>query len=74
MKILLTSPPTFIVTADYDALKHEGACYKEALQKAGVYVQIKNYPGVIHGFLDLPLADAIKEEAIKDIATWVKML
>lgn len=67
-------PSSFIITAEYDALKHEGACYKEALQKAGVNVQAKNYPGVIHGFLDLPLADAMKKEAIKDIAAWVKRL
>lgn len=67
-------PSCFIITAEYDALKHEGAAYKEALQKAGVKVQSENYPGVIHGFLDLPLADAIKKEAIKDIARWVKKL
>lgn len=65
-------PPCFIVTAQYDALKHEGASYGEALQMAGVAVQVKNYPGVIHGFLDLPLADAIKKEAIADIVAWVK--
>jgi acetyl esterase len=67
-------PSCFIVTAEHDALKHEGACYGESLQMAGVTVQVKNYPGVIHGFLDLPLADTIKKEAIKDIATWVKKL
>lgn len=67
-------PACFIVTAEHDALKHEGARYGEALQEAGVAVQVKNYPGVIHGFLDLPLADAIKEEAIKDIVAWVKRL
>lgn len=65
-------PPCFILTADHDALKHEGACYAEALQKAGVKAIIKNYPEVIHGFLDLPLANAIKKEAFKDIAAWVK--
>lgn len=65
-------PPCFIITAEHDALKHEGACYAEALQRAGVTVQTKNYAGVIHGFLDLPLANAIKKEAIADIAAWVK--
>lgn len=67
-------PPCFIVTAEHDALKHEGACYAEALQRAGVKAKIKNYPGVIHGFLDLPLADDIKKEAIEDIAEWVRSL
>lgn len=67
-------PSCFIVTAQHDALKHEGACYGEALQKSGVSVQIKNYLGVIHGFLGFPFADAIKKEAIEDIAAWVKKL
>lgn len=67
-------PSCFIVTAEHDALKHEGAYYAEALQRAGVAVQTKNYPGVIHGFLDLPLANAVKKEAMQDIAAWVKGL
>lgn len=67
-------PSCFIVTAEYDALKHEGARYGKALQMAGVPVQVKNYPGVLHGFLDLPLSDAIKKEAIEDIAAWLKGL
>jgi acetyl esterase len=67
-------PTCFILTAEHDALKYEGTYYGKALQTAGVTVQIKNYPGVIHGFLDLPLADTIKKEAIEDIASWVKKL
>jgi acetyl esterase len=67
-------PSSFIVTAEHDALKHEGAQYEEALQRAGVRVEAKNYLGVIHGFLDLPLADVIKKEAFGDIASWVSRL
>ena len=68
------SPPCFIITAEHDALKHEGGSYKRALQKAEVTVQAKTYPGVIHGFLDLPLANAVKKEALGDIAAWLKSL
>ncbi len=67
-------PSCFIITAEHDALKHEGALYGEALRNAKIPVQTKCYPGVIHGFLDLPLADAIKKEALEDIRAWVKNL
>lgn len=29
-------PSSFILTAEYDALNHEGTSYKEALEKAGI--------------------------------------
>lgn len=67
-------PPCFLVTAEYDALKHEGTLYGEALVKSGVSVQAKCYRGVIHGFLDLPLNEPVKEEAVKDITGWLKNL
>lgn len=65
-------PPCFIISAEHDALKHEGSTYAEFLRKAKVAVQSKCYLNVIHGFLDLPLADATKQEAIEDIKAWVK--
>lgn len=67
-------PPTFIITAEYDALKHEGAQYGENLQKAGNKIKTKCYPKVIHGFLDLPLSESVKKEAIKDISAWTKSI
>ena len=67
-------PSCFIMTAEHDALKHEGALYKEALHNTGTQVQLKCYPGVLHCFLDFPLAETIKEEAMKDMKAWVKEL
>lgn len=73
-KNLSQLPSCFMITAEYDALKHEGAKYAEALRKAGVSVQSKCYCNVIHGFLDLPLANEVKQEAIRDIREWINAL
>jgi acetyl esterase len=73
-KNLAGLPPCFIITAEHDALKYEGALYREALYKAGTQVQLKCYPGVIHGFLGFSMADAVKEEAMEDMRAWVNSL
>lgn len=67
-------PQALIVTAEHDALKHEGQAYGEALTKAGVQQQTYCYSHVIHGFLDLPLADQVKKQALDDIADWMKVI
>jgi acetyl esterase len=73
-KDLSKLPPAFILTAEHDALKHEGALYAESLRKAGISTQLKCYPNVIHGFLDLPLEINVKKEAFEDIKVWLKTL
>ncbi|MBS3902817.1 MAG: alpha/beta hydrolase [Anaplasmataceae bacterium] len=61
-------PPAVIVTAEYDPLHQEAECYAEKLRQANVDVRIKRFPGVIHGFLDLPLYDLNQKIAwIKEI-------
>jgi acetyl esterase len=63
-------PPAFIITADYDALKHEGEAYGKKLGNA----KVKCYPQVIHGFLDLPLREDVREEAVNDITAWIQSI
>jgi acetyl esterase len=42
--------PAIIALAEHDVLRDDGANYAVALEKAGIPVVVKEYPGMIHGF------------------------
>jgi acetyl esterase len=43
-----------VITAQCDPLHAQGELYVQALAGAGVQVEHRHYPGMVHGFFQLP--------------------
>ncbi|HJR37660.1 MAG TPA: alpha/beta hydrolase [Nocardioidaceae bacterium] len=64
--------PAFVVTAGFDPLRDEGEAYARLLADAGVEVEMKRYPGFIHGFANIVGAGRSNRAAVAEIAAKLK--
>ncbi|BBX73907.1 hypothetical protein MSHI_18130 [Mycobacterium shinjukuense] len=56
-------PPAFIGTAEHDPLRDDGARYAELLGTAGVPVEWRNKPNMVHGCINFALVVPAAAEA-----------
>ena len=68
---LTNLPPAFVFTAEYDPLKDEGEAYAMKLQDQGIDVEFKEYPNVIHGFINMPKISKESLMAYRDIQSFL---
>ncbi len=65
--------PAFVLTAEADPLRDFGEAYGRKLVAAGVPVQTRRYPGMVHGFLSwIGMIDAART-AVDDASAWLTM-
>jgi acetyl esterase len=60
-------PPATVLTAEYDPLRDEGEAYARALEAAGVPVQLRRWPGAVHGFFRWRAVSPAAGEAIAEV-------
>ena len=62
-------PPAYVITAEFDPLKSEGQAYANRLHEDGVPTTLRDYPGLLHGFVGSPGVYPQAAAAIHDAAT-----
>ena len=65
-------PATLIVTAECDPLRDDGERYAEVLHKAGVTVELRRYPGMVHGFFQMTGALEGSRRLHRELGNWMR--
>jgi acetyl esterase len=70
--VIASTPPAFLLTAEYDPLVGEGEAYAHELAAHGVLTTLKRYPGMIHAFYVMRAVTPVAGEAIDDSARFLR--
>jgi acetyl esterase len=65
-------PPAIVITAGYDPLRDEGLEYIRRLERVGVEVVARHYPGQIHGFAFMPAVIPEANDALAELAALMR--
>ena len=65
-------PPALVLTAEYDPLRDEGKAYADRLAASGVPAVYHNFPGQIHGFIEFGGVLTSANDAIREIAGFLR--
>jgi acetyl esterase len=66
------SPPTVLVTAEFDPLRDEAEAYADALEAAGVRVTHRRFAGLVHGFAAFSAVSLACAEALEETCALVR--
>ena len=65
-------PPTLVATAGCDPLRDDGARYAARLARAGVEVEQREFPGMIHGFFQMTGALEGSRRLHRELGDWIR--
>ena len=64
-------PEALIVVAGHDPLWDDGFNYAQALRRAGVGVEMAEFPGQVHAFVSITKVIPQGNEALRKVADWL---